>query len=80
MTNNIEGIHAYVVLLPFKDTVFFTNGSSLTTLCGASLPTAFADFRSQCHILVTLVILQTLHQQKGDDSLKVQMMSGVSEH
>lgn len=39
VTNNIEGVQAYFILLPFKDIAFFT----MATLCGLSLPGPFSN-------------------------------------
>ena len=47
---------------------------ALSQTIGVIFLRPFAHFMSLCYILVNLIIFQTLHQQKNEDSLKVQMM------
>lgn len=54
----------------------------MATLCQPSLissffQTAFAYFLSLCHVLITLTVFQTLHQQKDYGLLKGQMMVSI---
>ena len=72
------------ILLCFVCIVFVTQWGSVAALGQAALlapfPSHSARFVSRCHTLVMPKIFQTLHKQKGYDSLKAQIMVSIFRH